>query len=301
LLSLGPLTTNRRVLVVDPWAAFQYRRLALRLAPLDSALVPRVFARVRVPADAGEDRARVDFTLDAQTPQQVFRMHAPLRDAPLDLVIDTEWQDAHGNRRDGDTGIACAAPQYEVLGPYRDVLTVLVQPVADWTKVSQVLVELRYHDGDHALARQLSFTPAGKLTAQRVDFPLRDDARRSYEWSQTVLHLDGTHTQTAWASSDHAILVVGADAPNLRPLKLVWLGASGTALALRVDVWAGPDRDQQFSELLRPGEQKTMLLPRERDGGLAYRWEVRRIDASGAATLVRSGDGTSELLVVQPS
>jgi hypothetical protein len=301
IVSLGPLTTNRRVLVVDPWAAFQYRRLELRLGPLDPALVPRVFARVRVPADAGEDRAAVDFTLEPATPEQVFRMHAPPRDPPLDVVLDTAWEDAHGNRRDGDRGVACAGPSYEILGPYRDVLEVLVQPVADWTKVGQLLVELRYPDDEILVLRQLSFTPAGKLTAQRVSFPLRDDTRRSYEWSQTIVRLDGTQTQTPWATTDHAVLVVGADAPTVRPLKIVWLGESGTALALRVDVWAGPGRDQEFSQLLKPGEQQQINLPREPDGSLSYRWEVRRIEASGDTPLVHSGEGTSDLLVVQAS
>ena len=74
---------------------------------------------------------------------------------------------------------------------------------------------------------------------------------------------------------------------------------SGDALALRVDVWAQTaSGEEQHSELLRSGEQKAMALPLDGDGQLRYRWEVRRIGAAGEA-LVRSGEGATDLLVVQ--
>jgi hypothetical protein len=80
-----------------------------------------------------------------------------------------------------------------------------------------------------------------------------------------------------------------------------WAGSPGTALGLRVDLWAaGSDDSQPVSVFLRTGmdTEKTVTVPLTADGALNYRYEIRRITESGEE-LVKSGEGTTTLLLVR--
>ena len=84
-------------------------------------------------------------------------------------------------------------------------------------------------------------------------------------------------------------------------MRIVWVGAPGDALGLRVDFWVetGAPEDEQTSVFLRPGETEAKVtLPLDSEGRLRYRFEVSRFTAAGQEP-VRRGEGETNLLVVQ--
>jgi hypothetical protein len=292
------------VVVIDPLVHFRYRRIHFALGPLDLSRVPQIAVHVRVPGDSdgADDLTVADFLLNGTTREHLWRLHLPPGPAPIRALVRTGWDDAQGVRHPGDeteiSGDTCV-----VLGPYRDLMSIAVQAAVDWTKVNQVVAEIRYQDGDDVVDRQLSFTAAGKGATQTVEIPLLDPAKRQYQWRQTFLNADGTSDATAWAAADYDLLVVGQRIKTTADVRIVWVGAPGEVFGLRVDLWAktATGDEQNFGVFMRaPAEtDKTVTLPLNADGVLEYRYEVRK-ETAGGEELVRSGtQQSSNLLVVQ--
>ncbi|HZS35834.1 MAG TPA: hypothetical protein VFF06_03360 [Polyangia bacterium] len=304
-ITAGPFTSRSRVLVVDPLLHFRYRQVRFVLGPMDPALVPRVHVRARVPAaePGAPDLAREDFVLDAQTADHWFRFHAPLDPAspPLRVLVRPSWEDAHGQVHDGDESEA-ASNAFLVLGPYVDAIPLYVAPAVDWTQTTQVMVEVRYQDGDYLLDKTFTFNPAGKGAAQRLQIPLLDAAKRRYQWRMTIFKLDGTSTQTDFADADSSVLAPSTIAKTTADVRIAWVGAPGDALGLRVDLWAQtPSGDEQpVSAFLRVGEtDKTVTLPLDGSGKLTYRYQATKISASGETPVRTATDQSSPLVVIQ--
>jgi hypothetical protein len=302
-LTAGPFTSRNRVLVLDPLMHFRYRRVHFVLGPLDLARVPQVDLHVRIPGDTdgAPDLASADFVLNGTAREHLWRVHLPPGAAPLRLMVRSAWEDAQGVRHPGDE-TEIVGDAFVVLGPYRDLMSLMVQAAADWSKVNQVVAEIRYHDGDDIVDRQLTFSAAGKGVGQRVDIPLLDPAKRQYQWRQTFLNADGTSDTTDWATADYDMLIVGQRPKITGDVHIVWVGAPGDIFGLRVDLWArtATGDEQNVGVFMRAPAQTdaTVTLPLNADGVLEYRFEVRKIVAAGEE-LIRSGAQQSNLLVVQ--
>ena len=303
-ISAGPFKSRNRVLVIDPLLHFRYRRVRFALGPLDLARVPQLRIHARVPGDpdGADDLASADFFLNADAREHLWRVHLPSTAQPIRVLARTEWEDAQGQPHPGDES-EVTGDAYLALGPYRGVMSIMLQPATDWSRVNQLLVEIRYQNGEDVVDRRFDFTAAGKGVAQVMDIPLLDPARRQYQWRQTFVNADGTSDGIDWATADFDVLVVGERKKTTADLRIEWVGATGDILGLRVDLWATtPSGDEQnLSIFMRaPGEtEKTATLPLDTDGKLNYRFEVRKLTAGGEG-LVRSGQGqTTALLVVQ--
>jgi hypothetical protein len=256
---------------------------------------------LRFPAeDGGDDLARGVVELDAQHPEVVYRHHFPMAFSTLRLLARTDWQDPQGVWHAGADEEEVESASFVALGPYRDLLSLSVQPVVDWSKVTQVMVEIRYQDGDYLEDKSLVFTAQSK-TGQTIAIPLLDRAHRAYRYRQTVVHTDGTVAEIDWADADQTMLLVGHEALAGGDVRVVWVGAPGDALGLRVDFWA-VDRagdEQNVAVFLAAGEkEKVATLPLDADGHLHYRYQVQRVTAQGQDVL-RVGEDKSNLLVVQ--
>lgn len=316
--SVGPVTiqspwqrTRSRVLVVSPLAHMRYRRVRLQLGPIDFQMVPRIHARVRVAPNAEEGTEPIErqLVLDQSHPSWIFRQHADLHPSGADLPplrVRSSWEDAQGVLHDGDEESEATGDTFTVLGPFRDVLSVLVQPAADWQRVTQVAFELRYQDGSYVLDRELMFLAAGRGAAQRVQIPLLDPRKRSYRWRCVVFFADGTHNEEPWTPSDQRLLVVGQEVRTDRDVRIVLIGGTPDVLGVRVDLFVvtgdagSATEESQLSAFLRPGAdtEKVLRVPLSRERSLSYRYEVRRYTAQGEQ-LTRSGQGESALLVIQ--
>jgi hypothetical protein len=305
-VAAGPFTSRSRVLVVDPLLHFRYRQVRFALGPVDPALVPRIHVRARVPASdpTASDLGRDEFILDEQTPEHVLRVHAPLVAGPLRVLARSSWEDPHGQLHDGDEKEVTSDALF-VLGPYVDVIPLYILPAVDWSQVNQVLIEVRYEDGSYVVDRTFTFTSSNKNSAQHIDLPLLDATKRTYSWRQTVFKLDGTSTQTDFAPSDSAVLAPTWQKPTTADVHVVWVGAPGDALGLRVDFWAEtPSGDeQQVSAFLRVGVDgdKFVTLPLDADGKLTYRYQATKVAASGETPVRSATDQSSPLLVIQTS
>lgn len=316
----GPFSSRARVLVVDPFEHFRHRRLRLHRGPVDPAEVPRLRVDLRLrDTAAGVDLVRSEVILDEQRPEVVWRHRLPVAPAgiagaagaaeaagaaaspPLRLLARTSWEDARGELHRGDE-VVVEGEDFVALGPYRDLLEVSVQSVASWERLSQVLAELRYRDGDHLVEQRLRFDPE-TAASQTVRFPLLDPTRRGYAWRQTLFTVDGTVAESDWQEADRAVLVVGREPAGPREVRIVWVGAPGAALGLRVDLWplaaggAGSE-GEMVSTFLRAGETEGRVALPPAAGALDYRYKVSRFTAAGEEP-VKEGTGTGALLVVQ--
>jgi hypothetical protein len=303
-LPAGPFHSRDRVLVIDPQEHFRYVRIDVVLGPVDPAQVPRLEVRLRIPGGEGEpDVVRDTVELDAAHPNVVWRRRLPLDSPPARVFARAQWQDMQGTIRTGDEAEVTGG-SYLALGPFRDVLEITVVPASDWTKTTEVFVEVRYEDGDYTVDRALTFTAgaAGEpAPSQRIEIPLLDPAKRAYRFRQLVARTDGTKDETDWAAVDEAFLVVGREPPPPGQVRVVWLGDAGGALGVRVDFFVADasGAEQDVAAFLRAGEgETTVTLPLDGDGQLHYRYEVRKVSASGEE-LVKSGEAATNLLVVQ--
>jgi hypothetical protein len=303
-IQAGPFSTRKRVLTLDPLEHFGYLRLDIKLGPVDPALVPRVrvFLRIKDPSVASQPDepapARVTIELTAQTPVQVWRQRLLPASSAMQVFASTEWEDTHGEAHSLNDEVLVPGSTFVAMGPYKDLLTIVVIPAADWTSALQLQAELRYTDGDYLATRLLAFNPQTKAS-QTVQIPLLHAAARKYQWRQLVSRADGTVAQTDWIEVDQSLLVIGAEKVTQADVRVVWAGSPGAALGLRVDLWAGSDDSQPVSVFLRTGmdTEKTVTVPLTADGALNYRYEIRRI-TEGGEELVKSAEGTTALLLV---
>jgi hypothetical protein len=305
VVTAPPIRTRQRVLVVNPLADFRYVRVRVLLGPVDPALVPRIHVRLRIPGpDGDDDLAAGEVTVSAEQPEVTWRQHLPLdgEGDPVALrptiLARTEWEDPTGQRHSRDE-VEVTGDTLVALGPYRDVLAISVVPGPDWTRTTQVAVEIRYQHDDAVVDRSLLFTPT-QAGAQEVRIPMVDPAARGYRWRETVFHADGTSVERSWGDADRSVLVVGREVASTRDVRVVWVGSAGDAFGLRVDFWVttAPDHEETVATFLRPDQEGTVTLPLDDEGALRYRFEVRRVGPEGE-TLVRAGEGESDLLVVQ--
>lgn len=302
LIQTGPISSRRRVLIMDPFAHFRYFRLQLELGPVDAALVPRIHVHLRMIGDLGQpDIARGTVDLDAQRPRQIWRQRLPLESRVPRVRASVEWEDPRGESHIIDDETEVSGSTYIALGPYKDILSITIVPAADWTKVQQVRAELRYRDGNYIVDRAMLFDPNNKAS-QTVQIPLLQRSIRKYQWRQIVLRADGTVSETEWAEVDQGLLAVGGERRTLGEVRVVWVGDQGNALGLRVDfrVAASSGEDQNVSIFLRAKQdgEKNATIPLDPDGRLRYRYDVKRFTESGEE-LVKSGEGDSGLLVVR--
>jgi hypothetical protein len=298
-VAAGPFTSRRRVLVVQPLDHLHYQRLGALLGPLDPALVPRLHVNLRLRDDDEQATvAKTTVRLTTEHASELWRVHLPPRKKPLRAFAQTDWEDPSGEVHEGEE-VEVTSDRYVALGPYRDVLDVLVQSAVNWTNATTLRVEMRYRDQDQVTSRELTFTKDAAPSA-RVQFPLRDRTKRAFEWREVLVRADGTTRETEWVSVDKTLLVVGAEPATTGEIRIVWVGDAAGALGLRVDISAARDDGsvEVRSTFLRAGQPDATITVPLTDSQLAYRWEVRRIDAAGE-TLVRSGESRSNLLVVQ--
>ncbi|MEM7052237.1 MAG: hypothetical protein AAF604_21400 [Acidobacteriota bacterium] len=299
-IEAGPFHSRDRVLVVDPFEHFRYRVLRIRRDPTEE--VTRFHLHLRLEdGDTGDEIEQTSLTLDQQQVGTIWRhrLTPPDRSLPQ-LFVRSDWEDRRGEIHPGDEE-AIAGGTYEARDPFHDDLVVNLHPVADWDRVSQLVVELRYRDGDLAVDRTIPF-PAGSDQPKAERWALLDPRRRTYSWRQTVIGKDGSVEQSDWLDSDHTVLLVGRTAAPSE-VRIVWVGAAGDALGLRIDLWptAADGRDgEKLSTFLRAGETEgRLVLPAEAaENGLAYRYEVSRFTAAGEEP-VKADRGSGSLLVVQ--
>ncbi|HKF21300.1 MAG TPA: hypothetical protein VKE93_07000 [Candidatus Angelobacter sp.] len=303
-ITAGLFKSRRRVLTVDPLEHFRYLRLNVKLGPVDTTVVPRIHVNLRVPGDPHQpDLARGTVDLDAQNQERTWRVRLPMtkNTDPLSIRASTQWEDAHGTTHDLDDEANVTGDSLVALGPYKDVLSIAVIPAAPWASVTQLRVELRYHDGDYQAQRSLLFD-ATHNASQTLQVPLLQPTLRKYEWRQVIVNNDGTANETDWTETDKALLVVGVVQKTSADVRVVWVGTPGNAFGLRVDFWVTPvsGDDQNVSIFLRAGQDsdKTATLPLDGDGRLQYRYEVRRLSPTGEEVL-KSGTGNTGLLVAQ--
>ena len=271
------------------------------VGPIDLDLIPQVTLRVRVPGEEGEpDLASTTLLLDKTKPEAIFRHRFPMAFTTARLFVRPEWLDAQGQVHTGPTQ-EVRGDLYVALGPFVASLHLRVVPAADWESVTQIAVQVRYRDGDHTFNKDLVFVPSGGRAVQEVEIPLLDAKNRTYEWTQTVLRLDGTVSQEEWTESTKSILVVGASKKTSGDVRIVLVGAPPETAGVRVDLWAvdANGEEQSAAVFLIPGSatEKVASLPLDTEGRLSYRYEVRRISAEGEE-LVKLGEGESALLVV---
>jgi hypothetical protein len=301
VLVTSPVETRERVLVLNPFEQVEYTRIRLLLGPVDAALVPRIHVLLRLLGSNDVEIARGSVSLDAAQPELLWRHHQ-LPEAVRRVLVTTEWEDARGNRHDGQRAqLPPGESSFVALGPFVDVMRVSVVPAVDWAAgATHAQVEVRYVDGDYVVDRTLTFLAADGPAAQTVDVPLLDTTKLTYQWRQVVFLPSGPE-QTDWHESSERVLVFGGARKTSEDVRLVWVGDGAGSFGLRIDFRVtGQAAEQVVSTFLRTGvdTDKVVAVPLDSAGRLNYRFEVRRIGAEGEV-FVQAGEGMTNLLVVR--
>lgn len=295
-IRMGPQRSRQRQLVLNPLVHLHYRRLDLLLGP--GAHSARV--SLRVPGGEGlEDLAKAEITLDLEHAQQRWSVRAERSAPPLTILAKSEWTGADGATFDSPWA-EVEGDSLVVLGPFEDVLRLTVEPSADWSAVTLVIVALQYTDGDYVVDRELRFS-VEEHAGQRVEVPLRDSRVRSWRWRQVLVRTVGPPLETDWIVTDNPILIVGVAAVETAEVRVRLLGAFGEALGVIVELFAYDPRSEQEEKLslfFRPGElDRDVRLPLD-EGALRYRFVARRIMASGEEP-IRSGESEAGILLLR--
>ncbi len=296
-ISAGPFRTRSRALTVNPMEHMAYRRLRLITVPFDGRTISGLRARVRaVDPSGGEDLASEEFELDPAREAPVFRLRiADPRAVVAPLRVAVTWFDRSGHARAEDE-VDAPGDTFAVRGPFAAVLRLLVVPIADWAAVDRIMVDLRYDDGDYAVAHTLLFSSP---SSQTVEIPILHAQRREYRWRSRVARRDGTVDETREQTCDKPVLVVQGARSQTREVTVILIGDAGDLLGVRVELTARNAKgdEEQSSAFVRPGERATVTLPLDRDGLLRYRYETRRFRADGDEPGPQ-GEGDRALLVL---
>jgi len=305
----GPATiaapdTSRqdRAFVVSTADAFQVQRVHLTGVGTGYGLVRSLPVTLSLLDAAGTELARDALVLDATHPELDWYRRVP-GTIPPRVRAQASWVDQDGTTHDGDE-VEVLGGSFVARGPFVAAADVLVQPAVDWTVVAQLAVEVRHAVLGTQQDLSLVFSPAAGTDPRAVTLALTDVAERGYEWQATVLRADGTSAVTPWRTADSSLLLVTDDTAGRASVRVVWLGGTGSALAMRVDFWtpAPSGGEQQVaSALLQPtSTDVTVTWP---GPGLAagaapsYRYEVHRLDAAGDTVVSRGTDGGGLLVV----
>jgi hypothetical protein len=297
----GPFRSRRRALVIDPLEYFQYRRVRVLMGVADSGLVARFVITFRVPGEIGQpDQTRAVVMVDKTNPEIVWRLRLPA-DAPSPRIFaSTEWEDRKGQRHPLQNNFELIQSTIVVNEPFDDILTIVITPAADWNVTLQVQATIEYRDEDYTNGGTLQFDNANKAS-QTLRIPVRSKSTRKFRWQQVIIAKDKPATQSDWVETDSSLLLLGSEPVKQGEVRVVWIGAPGDVLGLRIDfrVPAGAGEDQQRSIFLRAGQNEAnVVLPLQSDGRLQYHYEVTAFTAEGER-VTRSSDGDTSLLVVR--
>lgn len=294
-------TRHDRAYVVSNADAFTVVRVRLTSGTGSIDVVASMPVTLRIMPVAGGPAVAGDVvTLDATHPQLDWYRRVPGPSSAFRVLARCDWVDADGTAHQGDETEVVGA-NLLVRGPIVEMMSVLVQPAVDWTRVAQLAVELRHEVLGTVQDLPLVFSAAAGTDPRAVQLPLSDAAVRTYRWKQTLLHADGTSVSTDWADADTAVLLL-TDAAATTSVRVVWVGDTGAALAMRVDFWVTRNGTEQqvASALLQPTQTDVTVSWAQPATGPdpQYRYEVHRLDASGD-TLLHSATASELLLVVR--
>ncbi|GAB7110895.1 hypothetical protein JCM4814A_92130 [Streptomyces phaeofaciens JCM 4814] len=112
--------------------------------------------------------------------------------------------------------------------PFPDVHRVTVRPLADWSAVSALLVDLLYEDPAHQVRQEASMEfGADNAGSQLFEVPLRDPTLLRVSYRVTTLFTDGHQSTVPESSTGQSRLIVSPDMPVTQ------------AVVVRVDTSAG--------------------------------------------------------------
>ncbi len=299
-IEVGPFDAHHRILVV-PLGLVDHRRVHLVVAG-DFDLVARFRLHLRVPGEEGAADRIAPFTLvlDAAQPEQFVSLRLPPDGARAELRLRLEAELTSGSVIVQEERVV--EGNAFVVWPANVVAqrTVRLLCAADWALVQQVIVDVRYTQGDAPQEASFRFTQEGASSAE-WRFVKHAPTASAWQLRQIIVRRDGTTVEHPWSDSDDTSVVVGALPEAGDELRIVAVGDFGDALGLQVDVWPlradGSDGPQQ-SIFLRDGQaEERIRLPGS--DGVHYRYEVWRITADGKVR-IDAQQSRAPLLVVRP-
>ncbi len=218
--------TSARVIRVNPRDL--YRRFAVRATAQGVPFQRFPLVLVDLRADAAERDWSATLALSAQTPEARWSLRAA-PDVDVHLQSRARYVDVSGVET--VTEWAPVDGEFVVVGdPFPDVLDVQILGSARFgAEVSRLIVELRSPDDPSHVDSRVLTAAQPSATWSR---PLRDAARRTYEYRVTVHTLRGEVRPGRWLQGADASLVVGEGFTQLRQVQVMLLGRSFASLKL---------------------------------------------------------------------
>jgi len=300
-ITMPDSTRRDRAFVVSTADSFQVCRVHVAGVGGGFGLVQSMPVTLSMLAPDGTKLAQDELVIDDAHPQLDWYRRVPGSAVPH-VRARADWVDVNAQRHAGSE-VAVAGLNFVARGPFVGTASVVVQPAVDWASVTQLAVEVRHAVLGTQQEASLLFSAAAGTDPKEVSLALTDVGDRRFQWQATILRADGTTAVSPWHDADSTLVLVADDVAGRATVRVVWLGDTGTALAMRVDFWtqATGGEQQVASTILQPGS--TDVTVTWQSPGLAagavpsYRYEVHRLDASGDTRVGQGTDGGGLLVV----
>lgn len=174
--------------------------------------------------------------------------------------------------------------------PSPDRLKVRLLVAGDRSKISNLVVDLRYDDPENGVHEEGSFIldPTNLAAVQVWSVPIKDPSRRRYAYSQTLLDTSGNLSQTGWIEDDRSTLPVGEVyarrweiRPELIGPPLADSGVERIKLRLHYAHAASGYTDEKEELFAAPGKGESWLLQLRDPAARDYTYEVIYVLSSG--------------------
>lgn len=274
-------------------------RVDLQIGLVDWDQIRQV--HVKLSYGTGGDRRQTEFTLDKETQNRTWveAIGKPI-DAPY--TCEVSWVDVN-NQRLVDAPITSRASQLVLNQPIGDSMEVVVSPAGTFGDLlSQVVVALRYRDGDYLVDDVFTFA---KSEPKVWKVPLRTTTLRQYDYRVTVFYTDGVTREDDWRSTDKAILAVGDPfgyRVQISPYLLKEPAGRWAFAVVRLR-FSDPDegilaeKDLEITDFSKPLFWRFRTAAPDRH---TYRYEVSLFKPDGTEVKIPERDETREVLVLVP-
>lgn len=196
LVMISPQNLYRkRELTIAPWARFPFEAY------------PQIFATVRY--EDPETNWRYE---DSALISQGERMTVAFRTRPeADQSIDYRFRFLRGDGEVYETPWERTAEDLVTVLDPRPTMSVKLVVGGDRTKISALIVDLRYEDEDNGIFETDSkvFTPENLNQIQIWKVELKNELKRRYAYSQTLIDIEGNVTVTGFQQAEGPTLTVG--------------------------------------------------------------------------------------------
>lgn len=270
----------------------RYRRVRLASA-VDWSRIRLVEVEVRA-LEGDRVVKTAHYSLTAERDEVDFVLRRAAADPEVELRVRPSFLTTDGRRLDRPEQVI-DGNLYVAWNPVQEVVHVTLVPIANWTEVSRVVVDLRWGSGASPATYMFSAAAASSVD---IEIPVWAPEDRNVSWKQSVILANGTLTTTEWAPTDGSVIPVGGVAPTSAAVRVLLLNDRSDILAVRIslEVEGAPPVSLFLSAPFVPPPSQEVRVPLTATG-LDYHYRVFLYTEAGEQAGAEGQDQRAVLVV----